>query len=235
MSVLCRPCFHLAHLAGVIPVRGERYITFEHPYGRSWLYLMAQGPAVLRYLKLALWPQPLVLDYGFCDPPATPWMAAATIAACLAVFCLVLLSARWVWHNRPMGFLGAWFFLILAPSSSVVPLLSQVAAEKRMYLPLAAVVVLIAVAISRAASRLPSPSNTKAALATAAVLTLLCLTIARTQEYRDPVGLWEGNIAATPTNARAYDELGTTLVKRGDAEEAVACFRRAVELRPGLA
>ena len=43
---------------------------------------------------------------------------------------------------HPLGFLGAWFFLILAPTSSVLPMSVEVAAERRMYLPLAAVVVL---------------------------------------------------------------------------------------------
>ena len=44
---------------------------------------------------------------------------------------------------RPrLGFLGAWFFVILAPSSSVVPVAGQTIAEHRMYLPLAAVIVL---------------------------------------------------------------------------------------------
>jgi hypothetical protein len=36
--------------------------------------------------------------------------------------------------------LGAWFFVILAPTSSVVPIVGSPMAEHRMYLPLAAVV-----------------------------------------------------------------------------------------------
>jgi len=45
--------------------------------------------------------------------------------------------------RKPMlGFLGAWFFAALAPSSSIVPVITQTVAEHRMYLPLAAVVAL---------------------------------------------------------------------------------------------
>jgi hypothetical protein len=41
------------------------------------------------------------------------------------------------------GFLGACFFLILARTSTVVPIAEQPMAESRMYLPLAAVVVFV--------------------------------------------------------------------------------------------
>ncbi len=54
------------------------------------------------------------------------------------------LGALWRWPV--MGCLGVWFFAILAPSSSFVPLTSQTIAEHRMYLSLAAVVVLVVAA-----------------------------------------------------------------------------------------
>ena len=53
-------------------------------------------------------------------------MIVITLAACR--------RRSWV------GFVGAWFFLILAPTSSVVPLSGQLVAEHRMYLPLAGVI-----------------------------------------------------------------------------------------------
>ena len=51
---------------------------------------------------------------------------------------------RWRWF----GFLGAWFFLLLAPSSSIVPIRTEIAAERRVYLALAAVVTLVVIAVS---------------------------------------------------------------------------------------
>jgi protein O-mannosyl-transferase len=56
------------------------------------------------------------------------------LLAALGAGTLVALIRR-----KPVGLLGAWFFLILAPSSSIVPIATEVAAEHRMYLPLAAV------------------------------------------------------------------------------------------------
>ncbi len=63
---------------------------------------------------------------------------------------LVLLAASTMvalWRKPALGFVGAWFFAILAPSSSVVPLVTQTIAEHRMYLPLAAAVTLAVVGV----------------------------------------------------------------------------------------
>ena len=57
---------------------------------------------------------------------------------------LATLVALWRWPK--IGFLGAWFFAILAPTSSIVPVATQIVAEHRMYLPLAAVVTAVTLA-----------------------------------------------------------------------------------------
>src|SRR5205085_3611363 len=96
-----------------------------------------QFGVIVHYLRLALWPDALVLDYA--------WPVARTAAAIIpfAVIIISLMAATlWALARRPaVGFLGAWFFLILAPTSSVMPI-ADLAFEHRMYLPLAAVVAL---------------------------------------------------------------------------------------------
>ena len=55
---------------------------------------------------------------------------------------LLLAGTIWALARKPwLGYLGVWFFVILAPTSSIVPI-KDLAFEHRMYLPLAAVVVL---------------------------------------------------------------------------------------------
>ena len=90
---------------------------------------------ILHYLRLAFWPGGLCLDYG--------WPVARTAGEIVPGAIVVggLLAATvWALVRRPMwGFLGAWFFLMLAPTSSILPI-EDLAFEHRMYLPLAAVV-----------------------------------------------------------------------------------------------
>jgi tetratricopeptide (TPR) repeat protein len=103
----------------------------------AWSYARSQPGVILHYLRLSVWPHPLCFD---CD-----WPVANTVGEILpGVVVLGLLLAATVWGlmaRRVWGFLGAWFLLILAPTSSVFPL-GELAYEHRLYLPLAAVVVL---------------------------------------------------------------------------------------------
>jgi hypothetical protein len=100
-----------------------------------WEYAQSQFGVIVYYLRLSLWPHPLVLDYG--------WPVARTLGAILpaALVVAVLLAAtvyglvRW----PKWGFLGACFFMILAPTSTILPL-NCLSCEYRMYLPLAALV-----------------------------------------------------------------------------------------------
>jgi Tfp pilus assembly protein PilF len=102
----------------------------------SWIYLRTQAAVLVHYLRLAFWPHPLVFHYGWLAVES--WREVLPQALFLAV--AFALSVVAVIRRRPIGLLGAWFFLILAPTSSILPIVSEVAAEHRMYLPLAAVV-----------------------------------------------------------------------------------------------
>ena len=92
------------------------------------------------YLKLVVWPWPLVIHYEFpyLTTFASGWMYVVPLVA-LIFTVLVLLRL-----NRPVGFLGIWVFAILSPTF-FVPIVTEMAAERRMYLPLAALVVLFVV------------------------------------------------------------------------------------------
>ena len=67
------------------------------------------------------WPLPLTLDRR----PA---------AGRVFILSLLALTAYALWRFPRLGFLGAWFFLTLAPTSSVMPIATEVGAERRMYL-----------------------------------------------------------------------------------------------------
>ena len=100
-----------------------------------WQYALTQPGVILHYLRLSFWPQPLCLDYSW--PFATAFRQAAPEVIALAA---LLAATGWAAVRRPAaGFLGAWFFLILAPTSSVMPI-KDACFEHRMYLSLAAVV-----------------------------------------------------------------------------------------------
>jgi hypothetical protein len=104
-----------------------------------WTYLLNQPPLILRYLRLAVWPTSLVANYGW---PATLTLTDVLVPTLVVVALLVMTVVALRSHPR-LGFLGAWFFITLAPASSFVPVATEVGAERRMYLPLAGILALI--------------------------------------------------------------------------------------------
>ena len=104
-----------------------------------WTYLLTQCRAIVHYLQLAVWPRPLIFDYGseVVQSVADVFLPALFL---LSLFVgTVIALRRW----PIVGFAGAWFFAILAPSSSIVAVVTQTVAEHRMYLSLAAVTSLV--------------------------------------------------------------------------------------------
>src|SRR6185436_19782962 len=119
-------------------------------YGWTWWsYLVTQTAVITQYLRLSLIPVPLVFDYGW--PPAPSLLSVAPQAA--LIVALALATVWLVVKRRPIGFAGAWLFLILAPSSSVLPIATETAAEHRMYLPLAAVLATVVVSVAHLLTR----------------------------------------------------------------------------------
>jgi tetratricopeptide (TPR) repeat protein len=136
---------------------------------------------------------------------------------------------------------GAWFFLILAPSSSFVAL-NQNLEEHRMYLSLAAVLVLTVMAGAWLLQRLPVTARSPFARGAAGVLVLALAagltaqTINRNHDYRSPMALWRQNIEHRPTSLSAHlnlhMSLGMKLFQEGKLDEAIAEYRAALVHKP---
>jgi tetratricopeptide (TPR) repeat protein len=198
--------------------RGET-VGFGFSHVTPWQYLLTQSGVMVRYLQLSVWPQPLTLDYfdwPVAKSVADVWLPGLLVAGGMA-------GTVWALVRQPkLGFLLAWVLLILAPTSSVVPIASEVVAERRMYLPLIGVVG--GLAFCR--------GNYRWVLCGVAVLAGSVGTWRRNMDYRDAVSIWEDTVAKRPENPRALVNLGEALVRRGDEKQALELFERAVAVQP---
>ncbi len=195
-----------------------------------WTYLLEQAPLIVHYLRLTVWPVGLVLDYG--EPVLRTlgdvWLAGAAV--------LVLLVATVVaWFRVPaLAFLGTWFFITLAPTSSVLPIATEVGAERRMYLPLVAVLALLLAAGARLlrAVRTPGTPRVVAASVVGAVCAVfVVLTVGRNSEYATGLRIWQTVVDRRPTG-RAHHYLGLELKAAGRRDEALAQYRLALDGSP---
>jgi protein O-mannosyl-transferase len=191
-----------------------------------WAYLLTQFEAIVRYLRLSVWPDPLVGDYGriLAGNPIGVGLCAVVVLFLLAG------TAALLWRRSPLGFVGAWFFVILAPSSSVIPISTEIMAEHRMYLSLAAVVVILVMALNRFLGHGP--------FLAAIGLLALALGIAshrRVRVYESSSAFWGDVARKVPGNAGAWNNLGIILAEEGDQAAAIADYDRALAIAPAYA
>ena len=197
-------------------------------------YLLNQCVVLGDYAVKVVWPHPLALDYGYAR-------VLAPIDVALQGFLLLVMGSwtLWaLWHNRAQSAAAGLVFLALAPTSSVVPIATEVGAERRMYLPLAALLPLLV-----GGGRwllIAKLGVVRARLAGIAVLGVLSLalgvtTARRNLDYRSALALWESAVRAVPYSARAHTNLALAQEASGRYEDAVASYRRALALDPALA
>lgn len=191
----------------------------------AWHYLLTQCAALTTYLKLAVWPHPLVVDYGI---DVVTSLRAVTGRATLIV-ALLGTTVYLLWRRPRLGFATAAFFVILAPSSSLVPLTTQPLAEHRMYLPLAAILALAVLGVHAVVPR------HRGALLAVLLIVLGLLTVRRHGDYTSEERLWRDTLAKVPENPRAHASLAGVLSRAGKWAQALPYYEEAVRLRPDYA
>jgi tetratricopeptide (TPR) repeat protein len=232
-------------LAGTWPILAALMLSQAHRFAGAgvlvvknvtpWQYAISQPGVIAHYLRLCFWPTDLCIDYGW--PVAAT--AVAIIPPLLLIVALLALTAWAIFRWPAWSFLGAWFFLILAPTSSVFPI-RDLAFEHRMYLPLAAVVVGVVIGGWTVGQWLVGREKTRAsvlpivggALVAFAAVAIGLLTLERNADYRSELIIWQDTVAKAPHNERAHGNLGLRLVGGGRIDDGIAEYHKALEIRP---
>lgn len=208
----------LAALMRDLPSRGVGFGSVMAPGP----YALIEGQAILRYALLSVWPTPLIFDHGSDFAPASP-------TAMLITGLVVLMGCAVAWRvlrGQRRAFLGFWFLVVLAPTSSVVPIPLSPISENRIYLPLAAVAVGLVLGAYHAVGR-------RGVLACLALTPALgALTLHRNNDYQSAVSIWTDTVKKDPLSSRAHNNLGKAYHEAGRLSEAIAAFTTAVAIRP---
>ncbi len=171
------------------------------------------------YIVKFVWPAKLAIFYPYPDGiPAWQWIGAAVVLAAVSVAAL----------RRPYALAGwLWYLGMLVPVIGFVQVGAQSHADRYTYLP--SIGLAIAIAWSLA--------DFKAARF--ALTALGCLWMAMTwiyvHQWRNSETVFRNAIEVTDRNWVAFNNLGGTLRRRGDLNNAIANFEKAVSLRPNYA
>jgi tetratricopeptide (TPR) repeat protein len=236
-----RPCMYAGLgaswvLLGWLVAQGARTgsVGFEFRGLHSLNYTLTQANAILHYLRLLIWPDPLVIDYGWPVVPVDGWADLVSawptfLPSLLVVVALGVLTVGFSVRNRPLGFAGAWFFLLLAPSSSFLPITTEIMAEHRIHLASLAPLSLLVLGFDFGVRRvLPARASLVFASGVALVALLwAAMTDAQNQLYRSDELMWSHNLLTTPDNPRVLLNLGRIWQARGEVGPALLLFERA--------
>jgi hypothetical protein len=175
-------------------------------------YLLAQGAVIWRYARLLFLPTGLTFD---SDLHPAGWTG---IAGWLAILSLLLLCVKFRDTWPP----ARWFiggFAILLASSSIFPA-NDLAADRRLYLPLIALAPAIVLAVT--ALHIPRP------VWAAITLTLAVLTFARSGVWESELRLWADAVEKAPDKLRPRIQLARAL----PPDAALAQLESAAALHP---
>jgi tetratricopeptide (TPR) repeat protein len=193
-----------------------------------WRYLLTQTGVIVHYLRLVVVPWPLALDYAGW-PQAQRildvWPSALLVAALAAV------TIYGVVRRQSWSVAAASVFLLLAPSSSVLPLPTEIAAERRMYAPLAAIIALMVVSVFALLRSRRVPMIAGCLVVAAAVVPLAGLTQARNRDFWSDTAIWASTVNVRPDNPRARASYGIALLRERRYADAEAQLREAVRLK----
>lgn len=137
-------------------------LLLQHPHGdtigfathiHAWDYLKNQLPILTLYITRIIWPHPLILDYGFPNADLSLFQVLPHGVFLITLFVATLYALK---RHPTLGFLGAVFFIVLSPTSSIIPIINEVGAERRMYLPLASGIILLTLLAYEVISHLQS-------------------------------------------------------------------------------
>jgi tetratricopeptide (TPR) repeat protein len=216
-------------------------IVYLYPPGTSagfgmsnvtWLeYLRTQPGVILHYIYVCLLPVRLCLDlmWPFADNIQTIAIQSALVIALLGL-------TIWALIRRPaIGFAGVWFFLILAPTSSFMPI-RDAAFEHRLYLSLAGILAGVVVGGYVIASRIakrhnvtPEKFTESFAMVAVGIMVILGLaTASRNALYCDPILMWKDVLKTNDKNPRAYVLIAHELSKQGKNDQAIAEYGKAL-------
>ncbi len=212
-------------------------------------YLLTESGVIAHYLGQSFWPNGLCLDYDW--PPATS--VGEIVPAGLLVASLLALACWALVKHPAAGFLAACFFLILAPTSSFVPI-DDAAFDHRMYLPLAAIATGVVMGLDIVAgwffSRRSGDRRHSRQIAVGVVCGLTTVvaavlgwkTYTRNETFQSAESIWKDAVEKRPLNARALNNAGEQVAmpaetddaaqRRHRIEEAIAFYKRSMAADP---
>ncbi len=222
------PLVLLAGAATVVTIRVQQHVGALASVGSLPWATRAEHAIVsyVGYLWKVVWPAKLSAFYPYRAP--APRMALISVAFLAAVTVFVLRErARRPWLT--VGWL--WFLITLAPVIGIVQSGEQAMADRFMYVPLIGLTIMAA----WGARDLSASTHRSGAIALGGAVLVIASTLAargQVAHWEDSIALWTHAMAVTPDNYIAYENMGQARRERGEFDQAIESYRKALAAAP---
>ncbi len=206
------------------------------------------------YIKILIFPHPLVFDYSFNQIPLIGPGAPGFILA--AIFYVAILGfAIWKFKSKDFFSFSILFYLItLSVSSNLFITIGSSMGERFLYAPSLGFCMAVALLIMKLATSENSHDLKKALIGNKLVLPILLVlllgysvkTMSRNPVWKDNLTLYSHDVALSPNSTRTHYYLGNYLVKpeswKGKSElekkevlrRGISELKRSIEIYPGF-
>ncbi len=214
-----------------ILLTGYATIPIAPPRG-YYVNLLTQTKVLLSYIKLLFLPLDLTVIHDIAESYSAleGWVV-------LSLFMLILILCICIWlyfrrgvYARIVSFFIAWFFIGMLPTT-IFPL-TIILQENRGYLSAVSFAVILGIGIYKV-----KPHGYRTHLVPIVTLILIITaysvaTVKRNSVWRDDLTLWADAAEKAPMSYMAHHNLGIAYAGLGRKWDAIAEYRKAIELEP---
>jgi tetratricopeptide (TPR) repeat protein len=186
-------------------------------------YFFTQARVVWTYARMIL------LPFGQnVDPEVDPSRTLLEHGALIALLAWIALAAAALyWRKRwPLASYGVFVFLLLiAPTSSVVPI-QDAMAERRVYLPFLGAALICLEFLRR------MPLKQRAMIEAPVLVVLMIATYQRSAVWSSPMALWQDTVNKSPHKLRPRSQLAYVYFEQRQYQQAAENYEVASHLTP---
>jgi len=184
------------------------------------------------YLGQMFWPLGLAVLYPF----TAGGVGVSEVVLSLGLLAGISTGVFVLRRRRPYFLTGwLWYLIMLAPVIGIVQVGAQARADRYTYLPQIGLYLLLTWA---AADLCAGWRHRRVVLGGGSTIILMALIFcarAQTVYWRNSESLWTHTLACTSDNFIGHNNLGTALLKTGNADEAMVHYQMALEIKPDFA
>lgn len=207
-----------------------------------------------RYLKLLIFPHPLVFDYSFNQIPLATFTDAYFLLGLAAHIALLIYGIQRTRAKDLMGFAILFYFITISVSSNIFMIIGSSMGERFLYTPSLGFCMAIALLITKWVPNETEPDSGSILDSLKKPVVLLPLvvlvsgyslkTFTRNPVWKDNYTLYSSDVLLSPNSTRTHYYLGNYLVKpeawegKSDAYrdsvlyKGIAALRKSIEIYP---